>query len=120
VEISASPNPAAGWRVTGEAPARRNGGTLVVSVQMSRDGRPYMMDDAGSLFSCHGTVGGREAACVAVAPGPGSPALWSWEAWRILLPPAARPESIQLGITAGTPAGVKLNFAGHFIPADEK
>jgi hypothetical protein len=29
-------------------------------------------------------------------------------------------ESIGLGISAGTPAGVKLNFAGHFIPAGEK
>jgi hypothetical protein len=118
VEVFAAPNPPGGWRVTGQVPARLNGGTLVVSVQMSRDGRPYMMDDARSLFSCHGTVGGREAACVAIAPGPASPAVWSWEAWRILLPPTANPESIQFGITAGTPADVKLNFSGHFIPTD--
>ena len=118
VEVSASPNPAGGWQVTGLAPTRPSGGTLVVSVQLNRDGRPYMMDDARSLYSCHGTVGGRQAACVPVAPGPGSPAVWSWEAWRMLLPPAADREAIELGISAGTPADVKLNFAGHFIPSD--
>ena len=120
VEVSASPNPAGGWRVTGELPGHPSGGTLVVSVQLSRNGRPYVMDDAKALFSCHGTVGGREADCVAVAPGTTSPDVWSWEAWRIALSPAAKPESVELGISAGAPADVKWNFAGHFIPAEAR
>jgi hypothetical protein len=83
-------------------------------------GWKHQGDRRTTHFSCRGKVGGQEVLPVAVAPGPGSPAVWSWEAWRILLPSASNPDPIDFEITARTPADVQLRFAGHFTPAGER
>jgi hypothetical protein len=107
------------WRVKGQAPACPKGGLLVVSVELTRQGRPFMFNNAQSRFNCRGVLAGREISLEPVLRGPSDPASASWQAWRTPLNSAPTPQTFELQVNITAPADVKPTFTAHFIPADE-
>lgn len=105
------------WRVKGQAPACPKGGLLVVSAELTQQGKPFMFKNAQSHFTGRGVLAGHEVPLEPVLRGPGYPA--SWQAWRIPLKASVTPQLFELQINVTAPADVKLTFTGHFIPAAE-
>ena len=99
--------------VKGLAPATAAGGMLVVSVQMSRDGKPMAVRDVGRHLRCTGTLGGRPAAWQPVLGEATYPA--PWQAWRIAVEPSVDPRPFRLEITAESSSHAESTCRGFFI-----
>jgi hypothetical protein len=92
-------------------PATRNGGILVVSAEMVRDGKAVSMWGAGRNFG---------AKCDSAAPQPivrergwGCP----WQGWRIPVPPGDA-RDIALTVSALLDAKIELRWSAMFVPTD--
>jgi hypothetical protein len=99
--------------VKGQAPATAAGGMLVVSVQMSRDGKPMAVRDVGRHVHATGTLGGQPAAWQPVLGEATYPA--PWQAWRIAVEPSTEPRPFRLEITAPSSSRAESTCRGFFI-----
>jgi hypothetical protein len=100
--------------VRGQAPASSDGDLLVITVEMSRDGKPLEMGNVGTLFPAEGMLGGR--------PAPWHP-VWNqrtypscWQAWRLPLPSSPQPLDFELTIIPRAASTITLRCAAHFVP----
>jgi hypothetical protein len=102
--------------LTGRVPATRAGGTLVVTAEMTRDGRAFLVGDVEQRFAIAATVDRNEAAAERVVPSPSYPV--SWQAWRIPLGAAENAREFRIAFrTAHVPPGVALTHHACFLPA---
>jgi hypothetical protein len=116
VELTVQPaNHEAQWLINGEVPPVPNGATLVVSVEVTRDGRPFSFGVAQSGLGCRALVGGIQVHSEPVVRDTGYPV--SWQAWRVELKPSTGSQSFELHVDAKLSGSVKLDFKGHCIPA---
>jgi hypothetical protein len=104
------------WRVTGRVPRSRNGGLLVVSMEMLRGGEPLMIGNLGDHMSLEATVAGAPAEFQSVLGRHTYPS--SWQSWRLEVTPetAGRPFELTVGVT-GLPSR-ELRWSAHYIPRD--
>jgi hypothetical protein len=100
--------------VRGDAPPSPEGGLLVVTVEMSQNGRPTEIRNVGRYVSAEGRVGGKPIAWQPVLGKATYPSCW--QAWRLPLEPSSRPLDFELLITPRVGAGVDLRCAAHFMP----
>jgi len=106
------------WRLTGRLPKTRQGGLVVVSVELFRDGQPHEVPNLGAHLALEGTVAG-EAAELRPALGDRTyPS--SWQSWRLDLPPERAGEPFALTGWAGGLAASELRWTVHFLPRDEE
>ncbi|MFH1922055.1 MAG: hypothetical protein ABIP48_19490 [Planctomycetota bacterium] len=100
--------------VTGHVPPCADGGTLVVSAQMSRGSAALAWRNIGSYFHVQGRLAGQTIPCQPVLGRATHEA--AWQAWRIAVEPSGDPQPFELSITATLPADVELDWKGHCIP----
>jgi hypothetical protein len=105
------------WLVSGQAPPCPKGGTLVISAELSVDGKPFTFHDAQTRLRCRGVLAGQEISGEPVLHSP-SPYPASWQAWRIKLNPATVPQLFEFRVAFQAPAAAKFNFQGHYIPVE--
>jgi hypothetical protein len=105
------------WVLIAQTPASPYGGTLLVSADVSLDGKPFMFHDAQNRLRCEGDLAGEDLTCEPVLHSP-SPYPSSWQAWRIKLSPSDQPRRLVCRVSSKTPAGAKLEFLEHYIPED--
>jgi hypothetical protein len=102
--------------LTGRVPPTRGGGTLVVTAEMTRDGRAFLVGDVEQRFAIAATVDGTEAPAERVVPSPSYPV--SWQAWRIPLGAAGTAREFRIAFRAvQVPPGVALAYSAYFVPA---
>ena len=113
-----SPGPGFGRRLpvlTGRLPATRSGGTLVVTAEMTRDGRAFLVGDVEGRFSVSTTVAGVQTPAIRVVPSPSYPV--SWQAWRVEVGPAGTPREFRVVLRhAQLPPDVALTHHAYFVP----
>ncbi|MFA6133188.1 MAG: hypothetical protein WC869_04120 [Phycisphaerae bacterium] len=104
--------------VGGTIPAAPDGGMLVVTVELFRDGKTLARANPGLHFAAVATVGGAavEAAPVVRQRGPYGT---GWQAWRIKI--ASGQEERTLSLIVTVEAGPDVDIRGHvyFLPQDE-
>ncbi|MFH1268760.1 MAG: hypothetical protein ABIK89_23795, partial [Planctomycetota bacterium] len=100
--------------VTGHVPPCADGGTLVVSAQITRGSAALAWRNIGSYFHVQGRLAGQTIACQPVLGRATYEA--PWQAWRIAVEPSGDPQPFELSITATLPADVELDWKGHCIP----
>jgi hypothetical protein len=100
--------------VKGQAPPSRNGGLLVVTVEMAANSAPVMTRDVGRHFSCEAKLAGKPIACEPVLGQATYPA--PWQAWRVRVGPSAAPQGFELSIAPRVAPNVGLAWKAHFIP----
>ncbi len=101
--------------VNGEVPRSTTGGTLVVTVEMSRGSGPWATRNVGEHLLAQGKLVGRSGAFQPVLGKRTYPA--PWQAWRIAVEPSAEPRPFELSITSKAIANVvRLACKAYFIP----
>ena len=99
--------------VKGQAPASRNGGTLVVTLEMGKDGKPLAMHNVGAHFWSQATLAGKPVTFTPVLGNATYPA--PWQAWRLAIEPSAQPQPFELSITTRVAPIVQRTWKGHFL-----
>jgi hypothetical protein len=100
--------------VLAEVPASRQGGTLVITVEMQKHSAAVMTADVGKYFAIRGELEGRPVTCHAVLGTATYPA--SWQAWRIPIEALAGPATVRAAITNSSKAEAQLTSRAYFIP----
>jgi hypothetical protein len=100
--------------VRGQVPASPGGGTLVVTVQIRRGGALWPVGGPGRFLSAEAKLAGRAVPCRPVVGTATYPC--SWQAWRLSIEPSARPQALELGVSAALSGNVTLSCQGHLIP----
>jgi hypothetical protein len=101
--------------VRGDAPPSPDGGLLVVTVEMSRNGQPMELHNVGRHLSAEGQLDGKPIAWQPVLGTATYPSCW--QAWRLPLESSTKPQAFELAITPRVGATVDLRSAAHFLPA---
>ncbi|MEN6450384.1 MAG: hypothetical protein ABFC96_07835 [Thermoguttaceae bacterium] len=97
-----------------QTPASRNGGTLVVAVEMTKNSAPLRIGGLGKVFSAKGKVAAQTVAWQPVLGTDTPPSCW--QAWRTAIEPSAEAQLVKLEITTSLPNEVDLNCSSHFLP----
>ena len=102
--------------VTGEIPASRSGGLLVVVAELSMNDEPFeKIPNLGSFFKADGTVAGLPATFRPALGPQGFPS--AWQAWRYEIAPNSSSLPFELWITDSLKMGnVQRRFTAHFLP----
>jgi hypothetical protein len=100
--------------VRGESPGSSQGGLVVVTLQLRRQGDLVHMGNMGSYFTSEGKLAGQNASWQPVLGKETYPS--SWQAWRIAVGPSANPQPFELSITTKAPINGPSAFMAHFIP----
>jgi hypothetical protein len=82
--------------VQGDAPPSPDGGLLVVTVEMSRNGQPVEIHNVGRQLSGEGTLNGKPLAWQPVLGTATYPSCW--QAWRLPLEASTQPQAFELAI----------------------
>jgi hypothetical protein len=100
--------------VRGQAPGTADGDLLVVTVEMSRDGKPLEMGNIGTLFSAEGLLNGQPTSWHPVWNRRTYPS--SWQAWRLPLPSSPQPADFELTIVPRVGSNISLRCTAHYLP----
>lgn len=100
-------------QVSGQLPGAPTGGTLVVSVSMSREGRAAMVGDIGQHVHAAGTLDGDDVTLEPVLGTLTYPACW--QAWRMRVTPSDRTVPFGVDITADVDSSTVFAPAAYFI-----
>ncbi len=104
------------WRITGQAPETQQGGLLVISVELVRDGKPVEVPNLGAHLSLEGTLAGEAAD---FRPALGQQAYPSaWQSWRLDLDPRQAGQPFEMIVQTGGLPNCELRWTAHFIPRD--
>jgi hypothetical protein len=102
-------------RVTGHVPATAQGGTLVVSAELSREGKAMMMRQIWeNVLGIACTVGGNDVPFQPVLSNKTYPV--SWQAWRVAVEPSTGPQEFALSLSLKADQDVEIAYQSHFVP----
>lgn len=104
------------WKITGQVPETRLGGLLVVSVELTKDGKPLEVPDLASHLSLAGTLAGGAADFKAALGQHTYPS--GWQSWRLEVPPEQAGQPFDLVVHTGGVPDDGLRWSAHFIPRD--
>jgi hypothetical protein len=102
------------FTIQAEAPASDRGGILVIAAELKKGDELVSFRDIGTYFSGEAKLAGQPVLCQPVMGKGTYPS--SWQAWRIVLAPSAKPQPVELSVSAALPVGIKCVFQGHFVP----
>jgi hypothetical protein len=102
------------WRMTGQVPQTRDGGLLVVSMDLRRDGKSLEVPNLGSKLSVAGTMNGRPASFEPALGQQTYPA--AWQSWRLACGPESAGKPFELIVRAHGLKPEELRWSAHFIP----
>ena len=100
--------------VQGDVPPSPDGGLLVVTVEMSRDGQPIELHNIGRHFSAAGQLDGKPIVWQPVLGTATYPSCW--QAWRLPLSSGTKPVVFKLEIAPSVGTSVDLRCEAHFLP----
>ena len=86
---------------------------LVVSLKVSREGRPLAVRDVGRHFRAEGELAGRTITWHPVLGEATYPA--PWQAWRVAVEPSSESRLFRLEITTAHASSPELTWRGNFI-----
>jgi hypothetical protein len=101
--------------VQGDVPPSPDGGLLVVTVEMSRDGQPIELHNMGRHLSAAGQLDGKPIVWQPVLGTATYPSCW--QAWRLPLSSGAKPSAFELVIAPSVGTRVDLRCEAHFLPS---
>ena len=99
--------------VKGQVSPTAGDGMLVVSVKMSRDGKPLSVRDVGRHFDAKGELADRAVTWQPVLGNATYPA--PWQAWRLAVEPSSESRPFQLDISTTHSSNTDLTWQAHFI-----
>jgi hypothetical protein len=99
--------------VKGQVSPTARGGMLVVSVKMSREGKPLAVRNVGRHLRAEGVLAGRTVNWQPVLGDATYPA--PWQAWRLAVEPSSKSSPFQLDITTTNSSRADLICRGYFI-----
>jgi len=106
------------WHVTGKLPRTRQGGLMVIRVELAKAGKPLEIPGLGSHLSLEGTLAG---AAAEFTPALGQRTYPSaWQSWRFDTKPERAGEPFELTVQVGGLPHCELRWAAHFIPDDSE
>jgi hypothetical protein len=106
------------WQISGRTPQTRQGGLLVISVELRQAARPVEVPNLGSHLSLQGKLAG-EAADFTPALGQKTyPA--SWQSWRLDITPERANQPFELAVQASALPACDLHWTAHFIPRGQE
>jgi len=97
----------------GKVPASKDGGILVLTMEMKAGSRPLWLRNVGTHFSSEGKLAGEAVPFQPVLGKATYPA--PWQAWRIAVEPSATPQAFELTVGANVSPNAQLQCKGHFI-----
>ena len=99
--------------IRGQVPSSRDGGLLVVSIEMEQGHAPMYVGGPGKSFTARGKLAGKAIACQPVLGTATYPS--SWQAWRIAVQPSSGPQAFELSITTTLPPSIQVKYQGHSL-----
>lgn len=99
----------------GSLPASRNGGMLVIMLEMTVDNRALSINNVGRFLIAEAQIDNRSLPLIPVMGEWTYPA--AWQAWRAALPAIPVTNEIEVIVTALLDARVNLSSRAYFIPA---
>jgi len=99
--------------VRGRLPAASQGGLVVVTVEMSRNGEPTELRNAGQLFSAKGSLDSRPATWQPVLGKATYPSCW--QAWRLQIEPSTQSREMALTLVPRVSRDVDLRCKGRLV-----